>query len=154
MRMLTSFSNVPMNLSNQEINMEINKPKIGEPCNGCGICCMFQTCRNGAYVLGLVNQFGEYAEGRCPALVQKPDKTYACGIILNPNKYIKNKQYTAKTKSFHFARLIGAGNGCDELLPNDTLEEEQKLEDLIRKMQEDPTFLEKIQRSMTVIHGI
>lgn len=134
--------------------MEIKKPKIGEPCNGCGICCMTQTCRSGTYVLGLVDEFGEYAEGRCPALVQRPDKTYACGIILTPNKYIKNKQYTAKDKAHHFARLIGAGNGCDELLPNDTSEEEQKLDELLEKMQEDPAWIKKMQRSLAVIFGI
>ncbi len=136
------------------MSTEIKKPKIGEPCNGCGICCMVQTCRNGAYVLGLVDELGDYAEGRCPALVQRPDKTYACGIILNPNKYIKNKQYTAKVKSRHFARLIGAGNGCDELLPDDTPEEEQKLDDLIKRLQEDPAWIEKMQRSIAIIHGI
>lgn len=131
--------------------MEIKKPKIGEPCNGCGLCCMAQTCRHGAYVLGLVDTFGDYAEGRCPALMQRPDKTYACGILLNPNKYIKNKRYTAKQKAFHFARLIGAGSGCDELLPDDTQEEEDALDELVTKIQEDPNFIEKVNRSLEVI---
>ncbi len=37
----------------------MEKPKIGEPCNGCGICCRTRVCYNGAYIQRLVKELGE-----------------------------------------------------------------------------------------------
>ena len=80
----------------------IDKPKVGAPCNDCGLCCQIQICRNGAFVLGLVEQLGETVSGLCPALIIKEDKSTRCGIVLNPKKYIKNSKYPAKVLSKHF----------------------------------------------------
>ena len=130
----------------------MEKPKIGEPCIGCGLCCLTQVCMNGSYVLGLVDRLGDYAEGRCPALKESPSGRYVCDIILNPNKYIKNKSLTAKTKSRYFAFLIGAGNGCDNLHEVDTEEEEDKLSIMLEAKKQDAEWLEKAQRIMSKIH--
>jgi hypothetical protein len=130
----------------------MKKPLIGETCNGCGICCMSQPCRNGAYVLGLVTHLGETVSGRCPALVQGGDGAYRCGIVLNPPKYIKKSKYPAAVLSRNFAFLIGAGNGCDELLDNDTPEQEVALEKKIATLQQDAEWLRRAKIAINVIH--
>ena len=135
-------------------NREIKKPKIGEPCNGCGICCINQVCMNGSYVLKLVNRLGESVPGPCPAIVKHPDGKIDCGIILHPNKYIKSSQYPAKILSKYFAHLIGAGNGCDELLDDDVPEEETKLEEILTQTQNNPQWVEKAQRGIRIIHNL
>jgi hypothetical protein len=132
----------------------IEKPKIGEPCNGCGICCMNQVCMNGSYVLKLVRNLGEYAPGPCPAIVRRHDGTIACGIVLNPNKYIKKSEYPAKVLSKYFAFLIGSGSGCDEILTGDTPEENLKLDEMIEKMRNDAGSIEKAKTAVRIIHGI
>lgn len=131
----------------------ITKPKIGEPCNHCGLCCLSQVCRNGAFVLGLVHRLGDTVDGPCPAVVKNPDGTYYCGIVLNPNKYIKNKTYPAKVKASSFAFLIGANTGCDELLEDDAPEEERKLDSLAEKLPQDSEWRKKAERAMRIIHG-
>lgn len=131
----------------------INKPKIGEKCNGCGICCRNQVCMNGAYVLKLVDTLGETVKRPCPAIVENKDGSISCGIILNPNKYIKNSKYPAKVLSSNFAFLVGAGSGCDEILTNDTEEEEHKLEEIINKMKSSKEWQEKAQRALKIIHN-
>lgn len=132
---------------------QLNKPKIGEACNACGLCCTIQVCRNGAYVLQLVDKLGDTVPGPCPALMRKSDGRMTCGIVENPNKYLKHRPYPAKVLSKHFANLIGAGLGCDELLENDTPEEEAKLDLLIKNTTTDD-FIKKVKLSMKVIHGI
>ena len=132
----------------------IEKPKIGEPCNGCGICCKIQVCMNGAFVQGLVRELGETVKGECPALVKNNDNTYSCGVIINPNKYIKHSKYPASVLSKNFAQLVGAGTGCDELGDNPTIDEEEKLDKVIEVIHNDPEWLRKSKIALKVIHGI
>ncbi|KAA6348969.1 hypothetical protein EZS27_003569 [termite gut metagenome] len=132
----------------------MNKPRVGEPCNGCGICCMNRVCMNGSYVLGLVRTLGEYADGKCPALMLKNDGTGVCGIIVTPNKYIKKSSYKAAILSKYFAHLIGAGCGCDELFENDTILEEDKLNELLEQKKNDPEWLKKTKLAFKIIYGI
>lgn len=131
----------------------MQKPKIGEPCNGCGLCCLSRVCKNGAYALRLVSRLGDDAEGPCPAVIKCADGTYACDIVINPNKYLKDKTYPAKVKSRNFAFLIGSGTGCDEPFPNDSLEEMTKLQELSERLLNDPEFRPKVERAMRIIHG-
>lgn len=131
------------------------KPKIGEPCNGCGLCCLSQPCKNGAYILGLVKNLGDDTyPGKCPAIIQKHSGEYLCGIILNPNKYIKNSKYPAKIKSKYFAILIGSGIGCDELYPDDNDDEITNLQNIMEKMKNNPQWIGSVQKAMKIIHGI
>jgi hypothetical protein len=108
---------------------------------------------NGSYVLGLVRKLGDYAPGPCPAIVRKLDGQMLCGIVLNPNKYIKAKKYPEAVKQKYFAFLIGAGSGCDALLDDDTEEEETKLSEILEQKQNDPEWRKKIQTGLKVIHG-
>jgi len=134
--------------------MEIKKPGIGEPCNGCGVCCLTHVCQNGAFTLRLVSRLGESIQGPCPAIVRQRDGTIKCGIILNPNKYIKKSKYPARILSKQFSILIGSGVGCDELLDDDTIEEEEKLQQIIDSKMNDPQWVERTQRALRIIHGV
>jgi len=133
--------------------MVVDKPKIGEPCNGCGLCCESRVCRSGSSVLKLVNELGKAAPGPCPAIVRRPDGTIRCGIILNPNKYIKKSKYPANVLRKYFAYLIGADTGCDELYENDTFEEKAKLQQTLDAMKNNPESTEKLQRALRIIYG-
>ena len=64
----------------------INKPKIGEKCNGCGICCRNQVCMNGAYVLKLVDTLGETVKRPCPAIVENKDGSISVAVQMS-NEY-------------------------------------------------------------------
>lgn len=111
-------------------------------------------CRNGAYLLGLVDNFGDTVKGPCPAIKTTPSGAVVCDIVINPKKYIKNSDYTAAALSRNFACLIGAGNGCDELLDDDTQEEEDRLEAIVSAIQDDAKKIEKLQRAVRIIHGL
>lgn len=139
-------------MGNREIKLP--KPKIGEPCNGCGLCCSVQVCRNGAFVLGLVDELGDTVAGPCPAIVHKTDGRMTCGVVENPNKYLKHRPYPAKVLSNNFARLIGAGNGCDELYEDDTKEQEELMEEIINERLNDKDYIKNAKLAIKVIHGI
>lgn len=130
------------------------KPKIGEKCNGCGLCCMMQVCMNGAYVQRLVNALGETIPGPCPALVRNNDGSYACGIVLQPKKYIKGSKYPEEVLRKNFAHMIGASRGCDELMEHDSDEESVKLDQMILSTKADPVWVKKTKIALKVIHGI
>src|SRR5882672_9879651 len=88
------------------------KPKHGEPCNGCGLCCMMSICDLGQDVFKR-----EAIPGPCPALRQnKEDPTkYHCGLIADPATYAPERTtiYGAETMSMGAEILVGAGVGCD-----------------------------------------
>lgn len=73
------------------------KPPHGSPCNGCGLCCMAMLCDLAMHVFALPQL------GRCPALVQTSEDTFACGLTLIGTA---EKRKAALT-------LIGSGDGCD-----------------------------------------
>lgn len=133
---------------------KLDKPCIGEPCNGCGLCCRIVVCMNGAYVQGLVNRLGETAPGPCPALTQKHDGSWTCGVVMNPKKYLKHRPYPADVLSRNFAHLIGAGTGCDELGYDDNPEEEVALTKIVEETKNDLTWIKKSKIALKVIHGI
>ena len=132
----------------------MNKPKIGQPCNGCGKCCRIQVCRNGAYALRLVRNIGDTVEGPCPAMIENEDGSVSCGIVINPKKYIKGNKYPADVLSRNFAKLIGAEMGCDELCDEEDEEEERKLDEMEQKLSTDEEFIRKVKVALKVVHGI
>lgn len=106
--------------------MSLNHPGIGNPCNGCGLCCKAVVCSTGSFTLGLVKEFGERAEGPCPALKSMDDGSLACGLVLRPKDYQSGPAHDLRKA---VKVLIGSGLGCDEYDPNDPLSD-QKLKDM------------------------
>jgi hypothetical protein len=72
------------------------KPKHGEPCTQCGICCMVAKCDLGKHLFG-------HAPGACPALRWHDGKS-SCGVVEE-----------SPTKDMREAALLltRAGQGCD-----------------------------------------
>ena len=84
------------------------KPKTGQPCNGCGVCCAVEPCP--VAMLFLLQR-----RGRCHALQwQAADGRYACGMVVAPGDYLRWLPIRMKPwASRWFARRIAAGLGCD-----------------------------------------
>jgi hypothetical protein len=75
------------------------KPREGQPCNGCGYCCQNETCLIGRMITGST------AEGPC-ALLDWDGSRYLCGAL-----QITRRIGTAES---HYLRLrMGIGIGCD-----------------------------------------
>jgi len=91
----------------------LEKPPIGDPCNGCGLCCRAQICAAGSFTMGLVDRYGERADGPCPALVEQEGGGFACGMVLRPRDYALGRAGAHDLREA-VKMMIGAGAGCDE----------------------------------------
>ena len=76
------------------------KPRLGEACNGCGVCCLAEPCPVGALV-------SLRLRGACRALRWDDDqRRYRCGLM--------SRTLASHTPWARLARrLIAAGRGCD-----------------------------------------
>lgn len=95
----------------------LKKPRHGQPCNGCGYCCISEVC-----LLG--KELGDHE--MCKALITNGEGTYSCGLVVDPYKYMPaDRAVTWRriddispgvgeqgAKDFH-AHMLGAGRGCD-----------------------------------------
>ena len=90
-----------------------DKPLYGDPCNGCGLCCMAQLCPVATIALKL-----RPSELPCPALIGGPDDTWRCGVMVEPRKWLPVRVaiYGAGVVADAAAFINGAGRGCDGVL--------------------------------------
>lgn len=137
-------------MGNTEIKLP--KPKIGEPCNGCGLCCHIQLCNTGAFLLKKVNYLGEKPiKGKCPALLSNVDGSFSCGLIKTPSRFIRSK-YRPEVISKTVAQLVGSGTGCDELgIVSDDILEEIALDKMIERMKNDEAWLENQRKNVELL---
>lgn len=85
------------------------KPATGAPCNGCGICCLAETCPAGRILF-------RRRRGPCPALEwdEQDGRRYRCGLLRSPVAYLPClPERTEGGVGKLFARWIAAGTGCD-----------------------------------------
>jgi len=89
------------------------KPREGEPCNGCGVCCLAEPCPMGA-LLTLRTQ------GPCQWLDwNAATHTYRCGVLAatDPNALPDHaggfKRWWRQRLHRAARRWIAAGHGCD-----------------------------------------
>lgn len=122
----------------------LKKPLIGEPCNGCGICCHIQLCNTGAFLLKKSKTFGQkIVKGKCPALLSNKDGSFSCGFIVSPKRFMKSK-YSSEVISRTVAQLVGSGNGCDDLGYDDENPiENMKLDKMVDSKMRDNEWKEK-----------
>ncbi len=79
------------------------KPPMGEPCNGCGLCCATEPCP-----IGTVTSLRR--RGRCTALEwHEADARYRCGLLVRAGDSGRAAQRLV-------SRWIAAGQGCDASL--------------------------------------
>ncbi|MHA3046487.1 hypothetical protein JSO59_003860 [Riemerella anatipestifer] len=137
-------------IMNREIILP--KPKIGEPCNGCGICCHIQLCNTGAFLLKKSKTFGgKIVKGKCPALLSEEDGTFSCGLIKKPKLFIRSK-YNSNVISRTVATLVGVGSGCDEIgeVSEDVMEE-IALQKMIENKKNDRDWISKVQEAYELL---
>lgn len=91
----------------------IEKPAIGDPCNGCGLCCRAQVCSIGSFTLRLVEKYGERAPGPCPAMLTDDNGKVTCELVARPRDYSPGKGGAHELRNA-VSLLIGSGIGCDE----------------------------------------
>ena len=78
------------------------KPAVGQPCNGCGVCCLAEPCPVGMLVSGR-------RHGACKALRWvAPEARYRCGLLMAPGQGLWQRLWRRWA-----ARWISAGSGCD-----------------------------------------
>ena len=84
------------------------KPRLGEPCNGCGVCCLAEPCPLGVLV-------SRRRHGACSALRWDEDLAlYRCGMVSAPRTVLGRRwQFLAPLIQRLARRWISAGSGCD-----------------------------------------
>jgi len=86
------------------------KPRFGEPCNGCGFCCIQEPC-------DLAREFLDCRIGPCRALEYEDGRTY-CGLLRRPIHYIAGIADNPALSGPLQARIaftLAIGSGCDAL---------------------------------------
>lgn len=86
----------------------ISKPKLNEPCNGCGMCCTVEPCQ-------LAQEMLNCTTGPCIAMESDGEKK-VCGLVKRPAWYMFGEdQPESQTGhlSVMFANALGVGRGCD-----------------------------------------
>ena|SRR5215213_522630 len=78
------------------------KPLYGDPCNGCGLCCLSEQCPIS------LDMFGDV--GICPALVDEGER-WSCGLIVKPELFF---HHLPDEISRLTAMLLGQ-EGCDSV---------------------------------------
>jgi hypothetical protein len=95
------------------------KPETGAPCNGCGLCCLWEPCPLGVVLSGR-------RHGACVAVRWVPEmRQYRCAAVTEPADLLRSRWSTRlhgliPWASAALARLakrwIAAGQGCDSTL--------------------------------------
>jgi hypothetical protein len=83
------------------------KPKEGQPCNGCGYCCMEEPCQVAESVLHIDPTVNK----PCPALEWQDGRFY-CGLIRNMSRYTDIRQEFDGFMGAMFSKWLGVGEGC------------------------------------------
>jgi hypothetical protein len=90
--------------------MGLEKPRFGDKCNGCGLCCASQLC-------DLAEQQFAGAVAPCPALEWEDGRTY-CGLVRHPSRHLKINFAGADNSLAPLTeQLIAVGQGCG--MPDD-----------------------------------
>lgn len=123
----------------------INKPPHGQPCNGCGQCCMDELCPLAVAV------FGEPWERACPALEPNGER-FACGLIVHPMVYAMRQTllHGVALMSAAAGHLTGAGRGCDAQLDDEIADEEFRAR---MRAQRDPKLTKLSLKIWGLKHG-
>lgn len=127
----------------------LEKPNIGEPCNGCGLCCQITICSAGSYALSLVESWGERAAGPCPALT-KTKNGLECGLVLRPKDWLPNHRRGVTPLRDAMMLCVGAGLGCDDAGDEPDEIAQPKL-DIVRERFAQKYSREDIQRAAVVL---
>lgn len=91
----------------------LQKPKMGEACNGCGLCCKRTACP-------ISTIFLRSETAPCIAL-ETDGSRYFCGMVRNPSFYTGlSPDYDEVLRPVYLKLLGGVGGICDTLDPGMT----------------------------------
>ena len=86
------------------------KPALGEPCNGCGVCCLVAPCPVGVLA-------SRRRAGACNALEwDEGQSLYRCGMVRDPLRWLcwpSAPRGLSRWLARRVRRWIAAGVGCD-----------------------------------------
>ena len=84
------------------------KPRPGQPCNGCGVCCAAEPCPLGMLI-------SRRLRGACAALMwDASDRRYRCGAVAEPQRFLR---WLPTSLARRLAlRWISAASGCDSTI--------------------------------------
>lgn len=87
------------------------KPAFGDPCNGCGVCCLAEPCPLGILI-------SRRRRGACSALRWDAGaRLYRCGALSDPSSVLGARwSWAAPWLQRLAGRWIGVGVGCDASL--------------------------------------
>lgn len=87
---------------------------VGQPCNGCGLCCLVEPCP-----VGMV--LSRRRSGACRALRwSESQQRYLCGAISGPDDgWPALMKPVAPWWAYLVKRWVAAGQGCDATLHAD-----------------------------------
>lgn len=77
------------------------KPLYGEPCNGCGLCCLAVPCPIAEELLSV-------SVGSCPAL-EYEDGRFWCGLIRNAHKHLPGMRDKPWVDEYMREFMLGTG---------------------------------------------
>jgi hypothetical protein len=87
------------------------KPELGQPCNGCGVCCAAEPCPLGVLV-------SRRRHGACRALQWSAALSrYRCGLVSQPTSVLAwLPEWAGPAVAALSRRWISAASGCDAAL--------------------------------------
>ena len=88
------------------------KPPEGDPCNGCGLCCLAEPCPLGVLV-------SRRRVGACAALrwSDSPPRYWWCGMVVDPGAATGlTHPWIVRALAAWARRSIAQGKGCDAQL--------------------------------------
>jgi hypothetical protein len=87
------------------------KPAVGQPCNGCGVCCAAETCP-------VARVFLLQWRGACRALTwNDAEQHYRCGLLESPQAYLRGwPAWLEVWVRRGVRRWIAVGVGCDSVV--------------------------------------
>lgn len=81
------------------------KPRYGDPCNSCGLCCFLSQCPISELAFGF--------RRTCPAIEPLETGGFGCGIMREPARYIALPGHEPEAVGEAVRMILGAGAGCD-----------------------------------------
>lgn len=95
--------------------MVARKPRHGDPCTRCGVCCYATLCAIGHATFGHLNEQFSFGFGPCPALELDAEGNSACGLADHPERYapVLTALNGATAMRAAAKTIIAPATGCD-----------------------------------------
>jgi hypothetical protein len=93
--------------------IDLPKPRYGDPCNGCGLCCRLEICGEGETALAALGIYDGPAAGPPCFFLVEMGGLYRCRLVLTEAANLDK----LPSREPRIARSLGIGEGCT--MPDD-----------------------------------